>query len=80
MTIYVEVIEFTNGNKFLKRYAPFYSKDCFRVYDQAVDKFSKSGKTYIVAMRNDNHSLVKAIGNVTPSPKYIKGLKAVKGK
>ena len=77
--MYVELIEFKEGD-FVRRHPPFFTKKAFAIFDQTVAKYNVPDKEIIVAIRNDNHSLVKAWGNVKEKPKYGIRLKAAKGK
>ena len=61
MRHYVEVIEFKEGI-FTRRYPPFFTKDAFTVFEKAIDQFKD--KEAIVTVRDSNHVLIKAWGNV----------------
>ena len=75
--MYVEVLTFRDG-EFLRRFAPFYTKKAYDVYDSAVAKYSESGEEAMVCQRQDNHVLLRVWDNIKPKPKYGARLKEAK--
>ncbi len=77
--MYVEMITFERG-VFLKREPPFFSKTAFAVYDKVVKKYHENGAEVLVALRNDNHTLVKAWTNMKPIMSLKEQLSKAKAK
>jgi regulation of enolase protein 1 (concanavalin A-like superfamily) len=78
--MYVELIHFKRGS-FVKREAPFFTSKAFTVYDKVVAKYSKlPDQEVLIALRNDNHTLVKACNNIKPMATAKERLAAAKGR
>ena len=66
--MYVECIKFLRG-VFLKREPLFFTKSAHDVFNKAVAKYQSSDQEVLIAIRHDNHTLVRCWTNVKPITK-----------
>lgn len=76
--MYVQLSRFERG-VYQSGEPPFFSKDAIAVYEKAVAKYKASKKEVIIALRNDNHVLIRSWGNVQEQPKYGIRIKEARG-
>lgn len=75
--MYIELIHFQRG-VFLLKEKPFYSKNALPTYDHVVAKYAKLPGEVMIALRHDNHVLIKSWTNVLPLISGKEMIKAAK--